>query len=77
MDSRLPHCRVERMPQVVEFSGKTVGKIDSPDAIRNDATSLTLKLLPPDGKLVGRVLATAKTPGTLLPYVLTFNRTMR
>jgi hypothetical protein len=54
--------------------GRTVGMIQSPDAIRNQATDLSLKLMHQDGKLVGRILASAKAPGTLLPYVLRLNR---
>jgi hypothetical protein len=56
------------------LTGKTVGMIESVDALRNEATNLTLKLTPQDGKLAGRILASAKNPGTLLPYVLTLNR---
>ena len=56
------------------FTGKTVGVIQSRDAIRDEATNLSFKLFPHDGKLVGRILATAKNPGTLLPYVLTLSR---
>jgi CubicO group peptidase (beta-lactamase class C family) len=59
------------------FTGKTVGIIESPDAIRNEATNLSFKVIPQDGKLVGRILASAKAPGTLLPYVLTLNRESR
>jgi hypothetical protein len=51
--------------------------IESPDAIRNEATNLSLKLIPQDGKLVGRILAVAKAPGTSLPYVLILNRSSR
>ena len=53
------------------LTGRTVGTIESMDALRNEATDLTMKLTPQDGKLVGRILASAKNPGTLLPYVLT------
>ena len=56
------------------LTGRTVGTIESIDALRNKATNLALKLTPQDGKLVGRILASAKKPGTLLPYVLTLNR---
>jgi hypothetical protein len=56
------------------FAGKTVGIIESADAIRNEATMLALKLIPQNGKLIGRILATAKAPGTLLPYVLTLSK---
>jgi len=47
---------------------------DAVDALRNDATNLALKLTPQEGKLVGRILASAKKPGTLIPYVLSLNR---
>lgn len=56
------------------FTGKTVGAIESPDAIRNAATTLSLKLIPQDARLVGRILASAKSPGTSIPYVLTLSR---
>jgi hypothetical protein len=56
------------------LTGRTVGMIESADALRNEATNLTLKLTPQDEKLVGRILASAKKPGTLIPYVLTLNR---
>lgn len=56
------------------LTAKSVGVIESPDAIRNKATMLSLKLLPKGPKLVGRILATAKRPGTVLPYVLTLQR---
>lgn len=51
------------------FTGKAVGVIDSPDAIRSEATSLSLKLLPQNGKLIGRILATSNDGGTALPYI--------
>jgi CubicO group peptidase (beta-lactamase class C family) len=64
----------EMQAEGTAFTGNTAGVIESSDAIRNEATMLALKLMPQDGKLVGRILATAKTPGTLLPYVLTLNK---
>ncbi|MBV9182223.1 MAG: beta-lactamase family protein [Acidobacteria bacterium] len=64
----------EMQSEGTALTGKTEAKIESADAIRNEATMLSLKLLPQDGKLVGRILATGKSPGTLLPYVLTLNR---
>lgn len=56
------------------FTGKTSGEIESPDAIRNQATILLIKLLPQGDKLAGRILAMANKPGTLLPYILTLHR---
>jgi hypothetical protein len=41
---------------------------------RTDSTNLALKLVPHEGRLVGRVLATAEKPGTMLPYVLSLVR---
>jgi CubicO group peptidase (beta-lactamase class C family) len=56
--------------------GRSVGTIDSQDAIRNKATSLSLKLRPRDNKLAGRILANAARPGELatLPYVVSLSR---
>lgn len=52
--------------------GKSVGTIESADAIRNHATSLSLKLQLRDSKLAGRILASASGAGELavLPYVI-------
>ena len=52
--------------------GSSVGIIESADAIRNHATSLSLKLLLRNNKLAGRILASASGPGVLavLPYVI-------
>jgi hypothetical protein len=54
--------------------GKTAGIITSPDAVRANANRLSIKLIPYDGRLVGRVLASAERPGTTLPYVISLNR---
>ncbi len=59
------------------LTGMTAGRIDSPDAMRTGARTLALKLLPREGRLVGRVLATAGDPNfrnVRLPYVLSFDR---
>jgi hypothetical protein len=56
------------------FTGKAVAVIESPDAIRSEATNLSLKLMPQNGKLIGRILAMSKDGGTALPYVLTLSR---
>jgi hypothetical protein len=53
------------------------GFIDSADALRTGAKTLKIKLLPHEGKLVGRILATAGDPSVknvTLPYVITMNR---
>jgi CubicO group peptidase (beta-lactamase class C family) len=52
--------------------GKSIGKIESADAMRDHATSLSLKLQLRDNKLAGRILATATGAGELavLPYVI-------
>jgi CubicO group peptidase (beta-lactamase class C family) len=56
------------------FTGKAVAMIESPDAIRSEATNLSLKLIPQNGKLIGRILAMSKDGGIALPYVLTLGR---
>ena len=57
----------------VGFAGASTGLIESPDARRTGAKTLSLKLIPHEGMLVGRILATdSKT--VMLPYVLSLNR---
>ena len=58
--------------------GKAVGRIESEDAIRNRATSLSLKLIADGDRLTGRVLAGAESPGELasLPYVVALSRSI-
>ena len=56
------------------FTARAVGVIESPDAIRGEATNLSLKLMAQNGRLIGRVLAMSKDGGTTLPYVLTLSR---
>ena len=57
----------------VGFRGASTGVIESPDATRTGAKTLSLKLIPREGMLVGRILATdSKT--VMLPYVLSLNR---
>lgn len=57
----------------VGFTGASTGVIESPDARRTGAKTLRLKLIPREGMLVGRILATdSKT--VMLPYVLSLNR---
>jgi CubicO group peptidase (beta-lactamase class C family) len=55
------------------FTGASNGVIESPDARRTGAKTLSLKLIRREGMLVGRILATdSKT--VMLPYVLSLNR---
>ena len=56
--------------------GKATGTVESADAIRNQATSLSLKLLGRDNRLAGRILASAEGPGKLaiLPYIVELRR---
>ena len=57
----------------VGFTGASNGVIEFPDARRTGAKTLSLKLIPREGMLVGRILATnSKT--VMLPYVLSLNR---
>ncbi|GAB3638956.1 hypothetical protein GCM10027422_45470 [Hymenobacter arcticus] len=60
------------------FTGTTTGLIEAPDALRHAATTLKIKVIPHEGKLVGRLLAVGNKPGfapyALLPYVLTLHR---
>jgi len=56
------------------LTGKAVAVIESPDTIRSEATDLSLKLMPQNGMLIGRILAKSKNGGTTLPYVLTLSR---
>jgi CubicO group peptidase (beta-lactamase class C family) len=71
----------ERIAQMqsegVALTGVSIGFIDSSDAIRTGAKTLKIKLMPYEGKLVGRVLATGGDPNiknVMLPYVLTLSR---
>jgi hypothetical protein len=57
----------------VGFTGASTGVIESPDAIRTGAKTLSLKLIPHEGMLVGRILAT-DSETVMLPYVLSLNR---
>lgn len=58
----------------VGFTGTSTGLIKSPDALRTGAKTLNLKLIPHEGMLVGRILATDSKTVTL-PYILSLNRT--
>jgi hypothetical protein len=69
-----PEKILEMQSEGTALTGKSTGIIRSKDALRNEATNLALKVMPQEGALVGRILASAKTPGTLLPYVLSLSR---
>ena len=59
------------------LTGVSAGVIDSADAMRTGAKTLKVKLILHEGKLVGRLLATAGDPNrknVMLPYVLTLKR---
>jgi CubicO group peptidase (beta-lactamase class C family) len=59
------------------FTGLCTGTIDAPDALRTGATTLQVKLLPRDNRLLGRVFAVAGDPNVKnvrLPFVLTFSQ---
>ena len=55
------------------FTGVSAGLIDSPDARRTGAKALSIKLVPYQAMLVGRILATDSNR-VALPYVLSLNR---
>ena len=57
----------------VGFTGASTGLIESPCALRTRAKTLSLKLIPHEGMLVGRILATDSKTVTL-PYILSLNR---
>lgn len=56
------------------FTAKGIGVIESPGALRSEATNLSLKLMAQNAKLIGRILAKSRDGGTTLPYVLTLSR---
>ncbi len=59
------------------FTGTSMGLIESADATAYGVRKLAIKLIPQEGKLLGRVTARGTKPGMLianLPYVLTLNR---
>jgi hypothetical protein len=59
------------------FTGTSAGLIESPHAIRTKAKTLKIKLIPHEGKFVGRFLATAghsDFKNVMLPYMITLNR---
>jgi len=75
LDGGLPERVLNLLSQQGGLVGKTVGKITAAEAVRTQSNNLALKLVPHEGRLVGRALATAERPGTMLPYVLSLVRT--
>ena len=71
--SRIP---ISTIRFLVSLSATAFPSLDSEDAIHNKARSLSLKLVPRDNKLAGRILASAAGPGELatLPYVVSLSR---
>ncbi len=73
-----PAEKIARMQsEGLALTGVSTGSINSPDAMRAGAKTLKVKLMPSEGKLAGRILATAGDPNiknVTLPYVLTLNR---
>jgi CubicO group peptidase (beta-lactamase class C family) len=78
LDEKPAEKITEMQSEGVAFTGTSTGLIESADAIRNEARTLKIKLIPHEGKLVGRVIAEDGKPGSMpsamLPYVLTLNR---
>lgn len=67
----------EMQSEGAAFLGNAAGTIDSPNAIRLGATTLLLKVIPREGRLVGRILALTGTPNDprgALPYVVSLSR---
>ena len=59
------------------FTGTSAGLIESTGALAFGVRKLAIKLIPQDGKLVGRIIARGSRPGLILanlPYVLTLDR---
>lgn len=59
------------------FTGTSTGLIESAHALAFGIRRLVIKLIPQEGKLVGRIIARGTRPGLVLanlPYVLTLNR---
>lgn len=78
LDEKPAEKITEMQSEGMAFTGTSTGLIESADAIRNQAETLKIKLIPYEGKLVGRVIAEDGKPGSMpsvmLPYVLSLNR---
>ena len=73
LDDRPAEKITEMHSEGVAFTGVSEGLIDCPDARRTGAKTLKIKVVPYQGMLVGRILATDSNTVTL-PYVLSLNR---
>ena len=73
-----PAARITEMQlEGQALTGITTGFINSADALRTGARTLKIKLIPYEGRLVGRILATAgdlNIKNVILPYVITLQR---
>jgi len=80
LDEKPAEKITEMQSEGMAFTGTSTGLIQSADAIRNEAKTLKIKLIPHEGKLVGRIIAEGGKPGlmpsVMLPYVLTLNRVL-
>jgi CubicO group peptidase (beta-lactamase class C family) len=78
LDEKPAEKITEMQSEGMGFTGTSTGLIESADAVRNQAKTLKIKLIPYEGKLVGRVIAVGGKlggmPSVMLPYVLTLNR---
>jgi CubicO group peptidase (beta-lactamase class C family) len=73
LDGKPAEKITEMHSEGVAFTGVSAGLINSPDARRTGAKTLKIKLIPYEGMLAGRILAT-DSKNVLLPYVLSLNR---
>lgn len=73
LDEKPAEKITEMHSEGVAFTGMSTGLINSPDAIRTGAKTLSLKLIPHQEMLVGRILAT-DFKSVMLPYMLSLNR---
>ncbi len=73
LDEKPAEKIIELHLEDVGFTGASTGLIESPDALRTGAKTLSLKLIPHEGMLVGRILATDSKTVTL-PDILSLNR---
>ena len=77
LSDEAPQLIVNMHSQGVAFAGSTRGLVECAQADAFGVRGLTLKLLPRDGALTGRVIAEGTRSGLLLaniPYVLSLRR---
>jgi hypothetical protein len=73
LDGKPAEKITEMHTEGVAFTGVSSGLIEGPEAKRTGVKTLKIKLVPFQGTLVGRILATDSKSVTL-PYVLSLNR---